>query len=704
MNKLSMAIACTLTLASAMRPQVSKSTEPETLEEVTVFADRARAATKTDTLLTETPQSISVVTEEQIVERGALYYQDVFRYSAGVATENYGVDTRSDSFAARGFELKQYLDGLNKTPKGLYGSVQEVFTLERAEVLRGPSAVLYGAGSSGGLLNAVSKRPQFESGGEIGMQLGNFERKQVQADVTGPFGDGLAGRFVGVLRDGELLSEGQKNDKYVLMPALTWKPGENTDVTFIALYQNEDLGTQTYLPMSKTLQANEDNPRIPIDTFLGEPDFNHMKTDQYAGTLLVNHRFNDWLAVTTNNRYLDQSVDYGEVYATFPYGEDPFLDPERTEIGRAFYILDDQYTILNSDTHVQMDFQTGPVTHKVLVGVDYTRFEQERAEGYSCRYYYDGCFDTNTPSINVYDPEYGQPFDYGYTNFNDSKSTQLGVYLQDQMKWGDRVSLVLGARRDRATSEATLSPEETVHANTFKVGAIAEVFRGVSPFVSYSESFTPLFGGDFYGNAYKPQEGRQYEGGIKWQPLRNSLITVSYFDIEDSNFLTTDPDNIQNFIQSGMIGSKGVEVEAIVNLANGFGIAANWSYTKAEILEGTTDHPAGDRVEDLPEHLASLWLSQNLYLSNDLSLRVAAGVRRQGDKIDYYQLQLTPAVTLVDASIQADFKDWALGLNVTNLADKEYMASCSRWSGTFPDGLCYVGMTRTLIGTVSKKF
>src|SRR5687767_3171415 len=238
MNKLAMAIACTLALASAMQPQVSKSAESDTLEEVTVLADRARAATKTDTLLIETPQSISVVTEEQIIERGAVYYQDVFRYSAGVATENFGVDTRGDSFAARGFELKQYLDGLNKTPKGLYGSVQEVFTLERAEVLRGPSAVLYGAGSSGGLLNAVSKRPQFESGGEIGVQLGNFDRRQVQVDVTGPFSDAVAGRFVGLLRDGELLSEGQKNDKYVLMPSLTWKPGENTDVTFIGLYQN----------------------------------------------------------------------------------------------------------------------------------------------------------------------------------------------------------------------------------------------------------------------------------------------------------------------------------------------------------------------------------------------------------------------------------------------------------------------------------
>ncbi|MET0533478.1 MAG: TonB-dependent siderophore receptor [Steroidobacter sp.] len=704
MNKISMAVACTLALAAMLRTEGARAEESDTLEEVTVLADRARAATKTDTLLVEIPQSISVVTAEQISERGALNYQEVFRYSSGVSTESYGGDTRSDYFSARGFALKQYLDGLNKTPKGLYGSVTEVFTLERAEVLRGPSAVLYGAGSSGGLLNAVSKRPQFTADGEIGVQAGNFDRKQLQVDFTGPLGEAFAGRFVGVLRDGELMSPGQKNDKYVVMPSLTWKPGENTEVTLIALYQEEDLGTQTYLPMSKTLQAGPGNPSIPIDFFAGEPGFNHMKTDQYATTLLVNHRFNDWLTVSTNNRYLDQKVDYGEVYATFNFDTDPFLDPERTLLSRAFYILDDEYTIVNSDNHAQLDFQTGPFEHKVLVGIDYTSFDQDRREGYSCRFIYPGCFGTNTPPLNVYNPVYGQAFPFGYTNAFDTKSTQLGLYVQDQIKVGSRVSWVLGARRDRATSEGSASPKDTVHANTFKVGAIVELFKGFSPFASYSESFTPLFGGDFYGQPYKPQEGRQYEGGIKWQPLSNSLVTVSYFDIEDSNFLTTDPDNLQNFIQSGVIGSTGVELEAQVNLASGFGVTASWSYTKAEILKGTVDHPAGDRVEDLPQHLASLWLNQMLYLNNDLTLRLGAGVRRVGDKLDYYQVQKTPAVTLVDANAEAVYKDWVLSLNVNNVADKEFFASCAAWSAPYPDGMCYPGQTRTVIGTLTKKF
>ena len=231
---------------------------------------------------------------------------------------------------------------------------------------------------------------------------------------------------------------------------------------------------------------------------------------------------------------------------------------------------------------------------------------------------------------------------------------------------------------------------------------IAEVFPGVSPFVSYSESFTPVFGGDFYGNPYQPQEGNQYEGGIKWQPLRNSLITASYFDIEESNGLTADPANIQNFLQGGLIGSKGVELEAIVNLKSGFGVTASWSYTKAKVLEGSSDHPPGVRVEDLPSHLGSVWLNQKFLVRDDLTWRVGAGVRYVGDKIDYLQIQRTPPVTLIDASFDAVYKDWSASVNVNNVADKEFYASCAAWSA--PDGMCYPGMTRTILGTVTKRF
>ena len=285
---------------------------------------------------------------------------------------------------------------------------------------------------------------------------------------------------------------------------------------------------------------------------------------------------------------------------------------------------------------MKFDFATGPLTHTVLLGVDYTEFEQDRQEGFSCPgFTLPPCWSSSPPVLDIYNPVYGQPFDFGFTNAYETRSTQLGFYLQDQIRIKDRVSIVLGVRQDEATSEGTFSPKDESDATTFRFGIIGEVFEGVSPYFSYSESFTPVFGGDFYGNAFDPQEAEQYEVGIKWQPNRNSLVSVNYFDIEESNFLSQDPDNIQNFIQAGLIGSKGYEFEAIVNLDSGFGVTANYSHTEAEILEGTLSHPAGDRVEGVPEDLASMWLSQAFSVERLLQLACRRGraLRRRQDRL-----------------------------------------------------------------------
>lgn len=693
MNKISWIVFCTSVLAAAASAQQGEQSKGPVLEEVIVLAKRAISATKTDTPLVEIPQSISVVTAEQIADRGAVNYQDVFRYS-GVDTEASGLEVRSDFFSLRGFALKQYLDGLNMTPEFVYGGRQEVFTLQRAEVLRGPSAVMYGAGSSGGLVNAVSKRPQFDFSGEVGLKIGNFETRQLQADVTGPLSEQFAGRIVGMVRSGELLSPGEKNDKYVVQPALTWKPGESTEITLIGLYSKEDLGTHTYLPYAKTTLGNAPGePLIPHDFFVGEPGYNHMKADQYAATLLLSHRFNDMITFSSSSRYLKQATDYAEVWGYL------WADEARTLLAREFYVLDANYRIINSDNRLQFDFGTGALTHKALVGVDYTNWNHDRREGFSCGGFLElPCWPGGSPpALNVYDPVYGLPFTSGFTNAYETKSTQLGIYLQDQMKWNDRVSVVLGVRHDDAMNQRVGSEELKNSATTFKVGIIGEVAKGISPYANYSESFTPLFGTDFYGNHYDPQESRQYEGGIKWQPNDNSLVTAAYFDIEETGFLTQDPDNIQNFIQGGAIGATGFEFEATLNFAKGFGLTANYTDLNAKVLKGTDSQPTGSRVPNLPSEIASLWVNKMFIVSDDHTWRLGAGVRHNGDEIDPSGTVRNPPVTLIDAMAELRFRDWDFSFNVNNLADKEYFAEV----GPYIEA---PAQTRVYFATVSKRF
>lgn len=676
----------------------------EEIEEIVVFADSARTGTKTDTDLMKIPQSVSVVTADQFKQQGAVNFQDIFRYSAGVSTETNGIDTRGDFFSARGFATVQYLDGLNRMPDFVYGARMEVFTLERAEILRGPSAVLYGAGGAGGLFNAVSKTPKHGFGGEFGVGVGTDRRKQVQLDVTGGLTDTVAARFVGLLREGRLQPEYQDDNRSLVMPSVSWSPTPATDITLLTLYQKDDMGTQTYLPLSKSADAPSDAERLPIDFFVGEPGFNHMDMDHISGSMLIDHRFNENAALGSRTRFFDQTVDYAEVYGDLSDGVDPFIDPERTLLAREFYVLDEAYQVLNSDNHVRFDFDTGPFAHTVLVGADYTRFRQDRREGFSCDGFEGlfGCFEGGSPPpLDVTDPQYGMPFDYDFTNSYTTESTQFGVYLQDQIDYGDRVSLIFGVRRDRATSEVSGVEEEPNTATTLRGGIIIDVGAGLSPYAGYSESFLPVFGGDFYGNPFAPREGRQYEAGLKWQPMSDSLVTVSFFDIKESNFVTQDPDFLQNFVQTGEVGSEGFEIEAYAKLFDSLDLTAAYSYTRAEVLSDNSGRE-GFRIEELPEHLVSAWAVKTLELGGSISARMGGGVRHVGDKIDGFQIYETDAVTLLDAFFEAEYEEWSVSINANNLLNEKYYAYCVASSA--PYGACYPGMDRRVVATMRRLF
>ena len=210
------------------------------------------------------------------------------QYTAGVS--NAGDDTRGDFDYLRGFWAVNYLDGLKREFGFVYLPRSEVFALERADVLAGPSAVLYGAGSSGGLVNMQSKRPDFKFGGEATASYGTYDRKQIQLDVTGPLGDTFAGRLTGVYRKSDMLLQYQPDDRKLVQGSVTWRPDDKTNVTLIGFWQHDDTGPVAYMPLAATLYAP---PGLRMDrtTMLGEPDFNHGPKDDKWLTLLINYEF-----------------------------------------------------------------------------------------------------------------------------------------------------------------------------------------------------------------------------------------------------------------------------------------------------------------------------------------------------------------------------------------------------------------------------
>ena len=680
-----MTISATAVLAAAPSADSADSTD-----EVVVYA-HAVTATKTDTPLIQIPQSITVVSPQQIQDQGALSMQSALEYTAGVTNE--GDDTRGDFNVIRGFLAVNYLDGLKREFGFVYLPRNEVYSLDRIDVLLGPAAVLYGAGSSGGLVNMESKRPQFQFGGEVGASYGSFDRRQVQFDVTGPLSDTFAVRLVGLYRDAGMLVHYMPDDRKLIQPSLTWRPDENTNITLIGLYQHDYTGPSAYDPLAATLYAAPGR-RMDPRTELGEPDFDKGPKDDKSLTLLIDHKFNTWLKVHSASRIEGDHTTYGQIYGVY-YANASILDPFVPGLGdgqsyvpRSLFAYDAHYRSLDTDNSVQIDFNSSWVTQRILAGVDYSDFRQLSRQAFD--------YLTIAP-INIYNPVYtpGIPADYGPQT--KQVLLDMGLYAQDQIRFYDRASLVLGVRHDHLNSENTGQPTAIDNATTKRVGLTVDVTKTVSPYISYSESFTPVSGLSQFGDTYKPLFGKSYEGGFKWQPVRGAMVRLTYFDITERNHLVPDPAQPLNSIQAGEVRANGFEFQGNYNVVQDINLSLAYSHLTSKIT-------GQDRQQDnIPKDSASLFAAKTLRLRDDLSVRFGGGVRHVGGQISgdttAFSLRVTtPSYTVVDALAAVDVRSWTLQVNAVNLFNKFYYSSCDTY------GSCENGDPRTYNVAVNYRF
>ena len=678
-------------LASAIAHAQQAGDQAHALDGVTVIAERATTATKTDTPLTQTPQSVSVITSALFTDRGAQNLQETLRYSAGVTADAWGLDTRGDASTIRGLDPVQYVDGMRRLYNFSPMARPEIYGLERVEVLRGPSSMLYGAGAAGGIINAISKRPNFQDGGEIGLQLGNFDRRQLQGDVTGQLGDSgnLAGRLVGVVRDSGMQTDEIDDDRVYIAPSITWR-GERSNLTVLASYQHDETASsQQFLPVVATLHAPPGR-RLDPGTFLGDKNADKLDSRVASATVLFDHAFNDVLTWRSNLRYIDAKTDFVEIYAdSYSNPENPFIDDEQRVVNRNIYGVKPDNRILTADNSLQFDFATGAFQHVLLAGVDYTDFREESST-----------FSDVTTPIDIYNPVSTGVVLPDYIELPDQRSTQTGVYVQDQIRWADRVTMVLGARRDRVVSKTQGMDDQTDNETTWRIGVIGDVGANVSPYVTYTESFLPVLGQDVYGNPFVPMRGEQIETGVKWQPMRNAMVTAAFYRITDTNRQTNDPENVLNVVQTGEIESKGFELEGAFVFDNDFTITASYSHSEAEVTRSNIEWEVGRRLNDTPQDLASIWLAKGFQVGDDMTLRAGLGGRYVGSTLSAGPTTSirTPGNTLADALLELQLPSWVFSLNVTNLFDKEYFGPCRYF------GDCFSGNPRTVVGTVTYRF
>lgn len=687
-----------LSLVALAQPLVTLA-QSETVEEVVVFGKDFvppvnRSGTKTDTPPLETPASLSVISRDLLDSWGASKLTEALRYTPGVNAEPFGLEPRFTSVNMRGFTAAAagiFRDGLALINPGWTVSYNlEPYGAERVEVPRGPASVLYGQGSPGGLINFVSKMPKEQAFGEVGLELGNHDRKQAQFDVGSPIDEAgsVSFRVTGLIRESDTQIDYVPDDRQFLAASLRWRISDDTSLTFLGSYQQDTTKPSQSLPALGMLEPNP-NGTIPVSRFSGEPGLDTYDRDEFSIGYQFEHRFNDSVRFFQNARYNDVQLTEIAVYS-MGISQDP-ADQDRIVFRRAAFSYGD-LDGLTIDNQLHIAAESGNVKHKVLVGVDYQDVSAWHRQHHNA----------TLTGIDIFAPAYGtaiaRPAPWGD---DDIDLDQLGAYLQDEIKINEKLIFNLGARFDRATSQtysrlANIKTQDQSDEELSLRGGVVYVFdSGFAPYASYSESFLPSSGVDAAGNPFDPETGRQYEAGVKYQPRSfNGLFTLALFDLERTNFVARD----NNFIlfQTGKASSRGVELEAFTAMDNGLSFIASYTYLDTEQQENERPELIGKRFPQIPEHKAALWLDYNFKAIGLDALGVGFGTRYQSSTFsnDLNTVE-SPSFTLYDAAVHYEWRNMRVALNVQNLADKEYPSSCfTRFSV-----LCTIGETRSIRGS-----
>lgn len=658
-------------------------------------ADTSSAGTKTDTPLIETPQSISVITDDQMEAQNVSSLAETLRYTPGVQSEPFGFEPRYTQIKMRGFEATEtglYLDGLKLVNPGFAVSYNlEPFGAERVEVPRGPASVLYGQASAGGLVNYVSKRPSFDPFGSIKFEAGSYDHYQGELDVGGALDQDktLAYRLTVLGRDSDTQVDYVKDNRIYIAPSLTWKPSDDTTLTFLSHYQKDETQSSQRLPIQGTLYGNP-NGKIPTSTFTGEPDVDRYDREQFAVGYLFEHRFNDHLTLRQNTRYYNTEIDVRSVYAAF-------LQPDQRTIGRYYYEIDGEARGFSLDNQAQIKFATGFVDHTVLAGLDFQHTDATNVLPFGV-----------APDLDIYNPVYGAgvPAAFPYTDEAITQN-QIGLYLQDQIKLGEHWRVSLGGRYDMAESETedrlggTRTRQEDKEL-TGRAGLVYVADNGLAPYFSYAQSFLPALGTDLVtGTPFKPETGEQYEFGIKYQPKnQNSFISLAYFDLTRENFLTLDPVSFQS-VQRGEAHSNGVELEGLASFDNGLNLTASYSYLNAKVTKSSFASEVGEPLEYVPKHKATLWADYTVPSGMAKGWGIGGGVRYIGTSFGntYYDRNTTeiPGYVLFDATMHYQWNQIKLVFNMQNVLDKEHVTT------SFDDFTTY-GARRMVTGSIQYSF
>lgn len=623
---------CALAGAITLALQVQAFAEESTIvvtgsEQGSALPTWTNSATKSAVAESKTPQVITTLSAPEIEKRHANSVNEILRYAPGVSTEVRGITSYLSEYKIRGFTVDQeFYNGL-QLPYNVTGNTQariDPLLIDSVDILKGPSSVLYGGASPGGLVNIQSKKPQREARTEFGFNTGNRNLKEGYLDSTGQLADSDWNyRLLGKATENDDQPHTTRYENYLVAPSVTWQPDSKTRLTVDALAQNSPgLTPSNPLPLSYLRSKYAGKRDYAGDEWSG------FKQRQWMLGYSFEHAFDSGWGFNQKARYFDVDTHQRSVYATG-------TGSEVYQLNRFAYTTDEDLQSFNIDNQVTKTVALGDWEHHLLAGFDYQKLNSHFHYRYA----------TATPGIDMRDPDYSQIHENALGLYTAQKNRlsyqQNGYYLQDQVAFGG-LNLLASLRYDDYRSVTTnyLQNGDKAWVSqdrvTKRLGALYAFDNGISPFISYSEGFAPVSPkGTLTAKEVKPTTSKQVEGGVKYLLADYATtLTASVFNIRQKNVVTSDP-GFLNYSQTGEVESKGAELSVVSRPTDNLTLIANYAYTHA--INTEDDKYQGKRPTQVPENAFNLWGDYTFENTPLKGLMLGAGARYTGS------MEISPA-------------------------------------------------------------
>lgn len=664
---------------AAPAPEAFDRNKADTLDKVEVKAlakgyavDRSSTATKTDTPLRDVPQSISIVTEDLIRDQAMQSMGDVVRYIPGFGMAQGEGNRDAPILRGTASTADFFVDGLRDDVQYF----RDLYNVDRVEGLKGPNAMIFGRGGSGGLINRVTKQADWNDASQVSVTLGSWSNRRVTADVDRALSDNAAFRVTGVYEKSDSYRDGVSVERYGVNPTFAFRIGENTQVTLGYEHFKDERTADRGIP-SLGGRPLETDP----STFFGDPELSPTWARVNAFSALIEHDFGNGTMLRNHTRYADYDKFYQNV---FPGA----VNPANGTVAISAYRAWTQRENFINQTDLTFSFDTGAVVHRFLTGVELADQDTDnfRETGYFPAAANGGAERTSV-SVPLTDPRPRLPVSFRQSATdadNHGVARTAAVYVQDQIEFSPQWQAILGLRYDSFRVDfsnhrngSTIDSDDGLVSP--RAGLIYKPAEPVSLYASYSLAYVPRAGEQLSSlsptnAAFDPEKFRNYEIGAKWDVTPVLSATAAVYRLDRNNVVAPDPlDPTRSILVKGQ-RVEGVELGLSGNITDNWRVLGAYAWQDGEVLETqSATVQAGATLAQVPRNTFSLW---NRY---DISPRWGVGLGalyRSRIYASTDNLVQLPGFMRFDGALFFRVNDNVdTQLNVENLLDRKYYAS-----------------------------